>query len=100
MSLTVPPRLPPYRRSIAVGERGREPGGDVCHGAKMDRLWGFGEGSRRFAFHVHSWHYELESWSKCSSLERQIAEPRVYSWSIETRAFVARPLKDYGVLPS
>ena len=56
---------------------------------KMDRFRGFGEVSRRSAFYVDSWHYELEWWSKCSSLERQIAEPRVYPWSIETRAFVA-----------
>ena len=28
---------------VAVGEGGREPGGDLGHGAKMDRLWGFGE---------------------------------------------------------
>ena len=32
----------------------------------MDRGWGFGEASPRFGFYVHSWHYELEWWSKCS----------------------------------
>jgi len=28
---------------VAVGQGGREPGGDLGHGAKMDCLWGFGE---------------------------------------------------------
>jgi hypothetical protein len=28
---------------VAVGEGGRELGSDLGHGAKMDRLWGFGE---------------------------------------------------------
>ena len=36
-------------------------------GTKMDRCRGFGEASRRSAFYVDSWHYELEWWSKCSS---------------------------------
>ncbi len=31
---------------VAVGEGGREPGGDLRHGAKMARLCGFGEVSR------------------------------------------------------
>ena len=84
----------------------------------MDRFRWFGEVSRRFGFYVHSWHYEFEWWSKRSSLERQIAEPRVFPWSIEMRALVAfsrcakaraRPrrmnasrhvLKDGGVLAS
>ncbi len=87
-------------------------------GTKMDRFRGFGEVSPRSAFYVHSWHHGLEWWSKCSSLERQMAEPRVDPWSIETLAFVAfsrcanaraRPrrmnasrqvLKDGGVLAS
>ena len=58
-------------------------------GTKMDRFRGFGEVLPRSAFYFRSWYYELEWWSKCSSLERQMAEPRVYPWSIETRAFVA-----------
>ncbi len=31
---------------VAVGEGGREPGGDLGHGAKMDRRWGIGEADR------------------------------------------------------
>jgi len=66
----------------------------------MDRFRGFGEVSRRSAFYVDSWHYELEWWSKCSSLERQIAETRASSrfpGALEARARPRRMKSGYSI---
>ncbi|MCH8145603.1 MAG: hypothetical protein IIA55_12875, partial [Gemmatimonadetes bacterium] len=62
--------IPPYRRTAvrlrsARAVESRELMSVM--GTKMDRFRGFGEASPRSAFYVHSWHYELESWSKCSA---------------------------------
>ncbi len=37
---------------VAIREGGREPGGDLGDGPKMDRLRGFGEASTRLFVHV------------------------------------------------